>query len=356
MNLKNMDIYLSRLLSALCLFLILSEANTWLTPLNNTILVMGYRLFILLTPLFFIFCNHRLTFVAFMVTGLGLFALLLDYTFSGCILFSLGIAISGYMLKYYSSFSTKGAAGNKIALNLGSIFSGIAVIFLQNKQLILLYCLFVVAASFFAFLKYYSREKIFNFVTPKNHFQLNGLFTPRGIAWAITGFATGVKLIALVSVLPQFLMSNNHDQLPNWFGILLILNSLIIVIFQAPIMNFMKKTTRAAALLPLFIGMLLIIFSNQLNISYYSGAIIWTFLLSIIECAISYTDKLSQEDGALLFKEASVGIGSAATVFCVRFYGPAQGSLLIGTIAATLLIISLFIFLSYQTKPRSIAN
>ena len=141
---KNLDIYACRCLSAFGLFLLLLCANLWLNPVENTILVLGYRFFILFTPFLFLFFKHNITFSAFILIEIGLFAWLFDYTMLGVILFAIGIAISGYMLKYYSSFTTQGAANNKIALNLGSLLSGLFIIFTENKTVLLILCLMII--------------------------------------------------------------------------------------------------------------------------------------------------------------------------------------------------------------------
>lgn len=356
MTFKNCDIYLSRLISALCLFLILAEANTWLDPINNTALVLGYRLFILITPILFLFFKHRLTFIAFILSELGILCWLSNYCIMGTILFSVGISVSGYMLKYYSSFSAKGAAGNKIALNLGSIFSGILVALTHNIHLLLIFICVAMLISLFSFIKYYHRENISLFYSSATHFKLNGLLTRAGIAWMMIGFVTGVKLISLVSILPQFILSTHHGILPSWYGIMLILNSIIIVFLQMPIIKKIGTSRRITAIIPLGIAMLIIMSSAALGIGSCVNACIWTVSLSFIECAISYLDTLSQNDGALLLKEAAVGIGSAATVFCVRFFDLSHGSFIIGFVASLLLIISIFLFKSdLEPKQLSIA-
>lgn len=344
--LKNFDIYLSRLISALCLFMILAEANLWLNPLNNIILVLGYRLFILFTPILFLFFKHRLTFLAFIFAEFGILFWLTHYPLLGTILFCIGISISGYMLKFYSSFSARGAAGNKIALNLGSIFSGILVSATQNFYLLLIFSFAAMLTSFFSFTHYYHREKIYQFKSSTSSFNIKRIFTKSGIAWAMIGFITGVKLISIVSVLPQFIISTHHGKLPAWYGYMLILNSIIVVSLQIPIMNKIQHFNKIIALIPLAIAMIIIMFSASIGISSFTSALCWTISLSLIECAISYLDKLSQDDGVLLIKEATVGIGCAACVFCVRYFDLAQASFFIGFLSLILLIISMLLFYS----------
>lgn len=346
LKLKNIDIYFSRLVSALCLFWILAEANVWLNPTNNVLLVLGYRLFILFTPFLFLFFKHKLTFVAMFILELGIALWLLKLTLIGTICFAIGISVSGYMLKYYSSFSTKGAAGNKIALNLGSILSGCMIALSLDKPAALISCGVLMIISFLSFAKYFHRENIDKFKSQKNHFSLKGVFSRKGLAWSIIGLCIGVKLISFVSILPQFIILGNQGILPHWFGLVLILNSLIVVTLQMPIMGIVSKLNRIQAILPLFLGMAVILFSSAFNITSIAGALIWTFTLSIIECSISYLDKLAQDDDCLLLKEASVGLGSALTVYFVRFFPPDKGAIYIGLISIALLLIGLTLFLN----------
>lgn len=184
LNIKNIDIYISRLVSALCLFWILSEANVWLNPTNNVIVVLGYRLFILFTPFLFLFFKHKLTFVAIFILELGIALWLLNLTILGTIFFAIGISVSGYMLKYYASFSTQGAAGNKIALNVGSILSGCMIVFSMNKSASLIACGILFLVSLLSFVKYFHRNNISAFGSQKKSFYINRIFFKKR-AWMV---------------------------------------------------------------------------------------------------------------------------------------------------------------------------
>lgn len=104
-------------------------------------------------------------------------------------------------------------------------------------------------------------------------------------------------------------------------------------------MDLVSKLNKIQAIFPLFLGMIIILFSSEFNISSVYGALIWTFSLSMIECTISYLDKLSQDDSCLLLKEASVGLGSALTVYCVRFFSPQEGVVYIGLLSIVFLFV-----------------
>lgn len=341
---KDYEIYFSRAVSAFCLFLLLAEANVWLNTLDNTILVLGYRLFILTTPFFFLLFNYRLTFVAFVLAIIGLLFWLWHHYLIGTILIALGLAVSGYMLKYYAAFSTKGAARNKIALNIGSILSGVAILLTQNKVLLIFLCIIFLLFSLTSFFLYYKNIATKKLPISKQHFTLKGLFTFRGLAWIIIGYIIGVKLIAIVSILPQFLIQSNHGILPHWYGWMLILNCLIVVVLQLPVMRLIDKWEKLTALIPLIFGMLIVASSPFISITTFWGAFSWTFALSLVECTISYLDKLSQDEHCLLLKESAVGIGSALTVYAIRAFSPETGSLVIGLGSLVLLSISIVLF------------
>ncbi len=347
MRLKNLNLYVARLLSALCLFLILAAANVWLDPLNNTLLVLGYRLFIIATPFLLLVFRQYLTIAAFIATQLGLLAWLQQWMLVGTLLFATGIAISGYMLKYYAAFSTEGAAGNKIALNVGSIASGVLIMASQNQNIMIGFCFLVMIIATACFVLHTKQQPLLSLHRKQNQQAL--IFSKKSMAWALIGFVIGVKLIALVSILPQLLMQKNQGNLPNWFGGILILNSVLVVVLQLPVMRIMKQQSKMMSLMPLLLGMATLLFASQLEINHFWGACCWTVILSVVECCVSYLDTLSQHDGMLLIKEAAVGIGSASTVLLVRNCDPLLAASIIGVIAISCILICFFLFVE---KPH----
>jgi hypothetical protein len=339
--LKQWDIYTSRLSSAFVLFFVLSMANLWLDATSNTVLVLGYRLFILFTPTFFLFFKNKLTLIAFILAEAGLFFWLMDFYLLGAILFSLGIAVSGYMLKYYSSKIPTSAAWNKIAINVGSLLSGVAIIINEDKTAMLYFCMGILLISTVLYEKHFIRENLQNVLLPKKHFSLKQLFSYQGFIWGIVGFVTGVKLISFASILPQLLLKD-MGKLPFWYGIIIMLNSIVIVFFQLPIITQIKRIKNPVILLlPLLLAMLLILLAPYLYLTTFMGAFLWVLILSFIECAITLLDTTAQENNALLSKEAMVGIGSASCVYFVRFFDPTFGSITIGIISTTLLLIAI---------------
>jgi hypothetical protein len=346
--LKQLDIYTSRLTSAFVLFFILSMANVWLDATSNIVLVLGYRLFILFTPFFFLFFKNKLTLIAFILAQIGLIMFLKDIYLIGSIFFSLGIAISGYMLKYYSSKLTTAAAWNKIAINVGSLLAGLAIIInthkTTNKNTMIYICIFILLVSTILYEKHFIKSKLKNIILPKNDFSLKQLLSKQGIIWGLVGFVTGVKLISFASILPQLLIKN-LGAIPFWYGIMIMLNSVIIVFFQLPIAKKMSNIKNPITLiLPLLVAIILILLAPYLYVTTFIGAFFWVLALSIIECAITLLDTQAQKSNALLSKEAMVGIGSASCVYFVRFFDPKIGSIIIGSISILFLLLTITLF------------
>jgi hypothetical protein len=183
-----------------------------------------------------------------------------------------------------------------------------------------------------------------NIILPKNDFSLKQLLSKQGIIWGLVGFVTGVKLISFASILPQLLIKN-LGAIPFWYGIMIMLNSVIIVFFQLPIAKKMSNIKNPITLiLPLLVAIILILLAPYLYVTTFIGAFFWVLALSIIECAITLLDTQAQKSNALLSKEAMVGIGSASCVYFVRFFDPKIGSIIIGSISILFLLLTITLF------------
>lgn len=345
----NLDAYIGRLLSSCFLYLLLSTANIWLTPLQNTVMAFGYRLFILLVPFIFNFFKHKITFASFILVELGLVLWLFNIVWVGVVVFIIGIAINSYMFKYYASSTVHGVSWNKIAINIGSVLSGVIVIFTQKNNVVLMFSIFGMLVAWLSFISYYKRNDLKNYKSHPKHFSFTGFFSFSGLSWGVIGFTIGVKVIAIYSLLPQFLIQK-YNALPWWYGIMVILNSLLVIFFQIPVMRYVSKLSDRQALYPLYIGMFCILITYYFPIYTFSWAFIWTFVLTLIECAISYLDKLSQDDHALLVKESFTGIGSAFMVYFARAFNAETSALLVGSISIALLIISSLLISNKSNK------
>ena len=303
------------------------------------------------------FFKNKLTLIAFILAQIGLIMFLKDIYLIGSIFFSLGIAISGYMLKYYSSQVATSAAWNKIAINVGSLLAGLAVIINTNthinKNTMIYICIFILLVSTILYEKHFIKSKLKNIILPKNDFSLKQLLSPQGIIWGLVGFVTGVKLISFASILPQLLIKN-LGAIPFWYGIMIMLNSVIIVFFQLPITKKMQHIKNPITLiLPLLLAMILILLAPYLYVTTFIGAFLWVLALSIIECAITLLDTKAQKSNALLSKEAMVGIGSASCVYFVRFFDPEIGSIIIGVISILFLLLTITLFYFLKNSPTT---
>ncbi len=334
-------IYTARLLSACCFYLFLAKANIWLDTTDNTILAFGYRFFLILAPLVFLITNKWITLIAFSISTGGIVFWLSDNLFIGTILLSLGMAIGGYVLKYHASKTPIGVSNNRIALNMGVFFSGLIILLpINNKSFMLLGLAFMVITLLCSM---YIREK-----TQEDHkiqklnFSFSQLLSIRGLAWAIVGFVMGIKLMSIMSILPQYLIYE-LGKLPWWYGLVISLSSIVIVFLQIPIIHVMKRFNFFQTFILLAISMVFIAFPNLFYCETIIGGLIWTFSLTVLECGISYLDIFSAKEGTLLIKEFFIGIGMASTVFLMRNVDPASAAFMLGLIGliGTLLAVKL---------------
>lgn len=339
---KSHVVYLARLLSACVFCLILAKANTWLDTLNNTVLVFGYRSFILLAPLFLLFAKRWITFFSFFASIIGMGFWFNHYLLLGTILFSAGMAIGGYVLKYHASKTPNGAANNRIALNIGGILSGIVIASPYSNNYFLwlgFIMLFITLLCSFP-----GRDETpENDIHLKNNFTFSQLKSLRGISWALIGITTGIKIVSITSILPQYLL-HYYDSLPNWYGWVISLNCIVVVLLQKPVMAIMKNLSLNQALTVLITSMLVIALPSAFYCQHFMGAIIWVFLLTLFECAVSYLDVFAREEGTLLIKECSVGIGMAMTVFVMRSFIPIHAALMIGCFGLLAILLALKLF------------
>lgn len=339
------SLYLARCISAFVFFLIVAKANVWVNTSNNTVLVLGYRFFILLAPFFLLVGRKNMTAFAFLLSAFGLGLWLMHVFLVGTILISLGIAVGGYVLKFHASKTPNGAAGNKIALNIGSSLAGLAVAIspLTEKNLLIMACLLMLVAAFSGLA---TRKVIIPNADEHYHtsnFSFRVFFTVKGLAWALVGFAFGIKIIAVFSVLPQYLI-DMYGMLPKWYGYAVFLNGLVVILFQMHIMKFVKRFTLYQALIPMILGMIIIGMPSIFFVQFVWGTVLWSLVLSILECAVTYLDTLSANDGCLLIKETFFGVGSAFTVFIMRDVRAQEAAFLVGLSGLLAVLVSATIF------------
>ena len=264
-----------------------------------------------------------------------------------------GLSVSGYLIKSEVSQSPSGAAHNKIALNAGSLLSGIIIlIFFGTKNLFfILSALLLLICSAIAYFNAHKQKEI--------HLPIPKLFCKRKfVGWLLVGVSIGIKLFGVFSVLPQYLISELH-KLPNWYGVMVFVNSVVIIVFQLPIIHFIEKFkvnnfSFKITLLIMSLGMLIIAFPEAFYAQTFFGALIWTFLLSIVECCASYLDVQGSRAGYLLIKETAVGLGAGLTVLISRYFDPSLSSIATGMLGIIVIFSACFLLyddLKTRTNP-----
>ena len=327
-------IFLIRFISATALFYFLGKANVWLSPLCNTILALGYRLFLVFSPLFErIAGKHALT-LAMGVTTLGTLLFCAHsqvLLVMGALLVSIGFSVSGFLIKSEAAESPKGAAHNKIAMNVGSLASGLVLLatFLSRNVFFMGGAILFLLSTMIA---YVSSNRKKHIILPS--VEQKSLLT--NLIWAGIGIAIGIKYFGVLSVLPQYLLAHRH-QLPSWYGITLFINSATIILFQLPIIHWVEKMNHDQSgnkitLLMMMLGMVFIAFPSLLFANTLVGAVLWSLALALIECFSSYLDVSASRAGCLFVKEICVGVGAGITVLFSRLLPIEVASVLLGCV------------------------
>ncbi len=222
------------------LFLIMAQSNVWADTETHLVLAVGYRALLVATPFFVHFGYSRGMSISLMI---GILSLLLAYFSFNALalgLFSLGMAVGGYICKFSNSHTTKGAADNKVALNIGSLAAGFLLLWTQEKNILIgLSIVALMVALYFSTFIDWDLSKVTQSTTllkKKNNFL-------HLIGWSLIGIATGIKLTGVFTILPQFLI-HKMGILPNWFGSLLIINSLGVIFVQHRVLKYLGGSKR----------------------------------------------------------------------------------------------------------------
>jgi hypothetical protein len=347
-------IYMIRCLSALCLFSLLGSASVLLTKEANLVLAFGYRFAMMMAPIFCLIFSRRASFVAGVIGLIGTLALVVDQSIVKILssaLVAVGLSVQGFLIKAEAAETPKGAAHNKVALNIGSLASGglIASMISVPKEMIWVLSLIMGACCVLDYLRRVKTE-------PKasRSFSWEGL--GEKAPWALVGIAIGIKFFGVLALLPQILLAESNV-LPSWFGIMLSMNALVVILFQIKIIrwtvakpNHLRTSIVVCAMI---IGFILLGVSNHLGLSNLWVCAIWIFCLSIVECFCSYLDALAAERGALLVKEMFVGVGASLTVFVARSLNISVSPGIMGLLGASCLVIGfLWIAAAATKRPR----
>ena len=322
-----------RILLAMVLFLMMAQSNLWADTEAHLVLAVGYRAFLLATPFFVHFGYSRGMSASLL---LGIVALGLAYfSFNAWALglFALSMAVSGYICKFSNSQTTKGAADNKVALNIGSLAAGFLILMTQQKDILIgLSIVALLAALFFSTrIKWDLKKEMQSPPIAKK--KINFLHLA---GWSLIGVATGIKLTGVFTILPQYLI-HKMGILPNWFGTMLIINSLGVIFVQHRVLNYMGRSKRNLTLWLSTSAMILLAIPAFFHVEKEMGAILWIGLLTLGECALSHYDTVAKNQGYLFPKELMVGVGSFLTVYLGREFP--EWSALSGSLGTVCLLI-----------------
>lgn len=344
-------IFIIRLITATCFFALLGKANIWLNPVSNVILAIGYRSFLIFSPLLMKVTKQFAIGLSLLLATLGILLFCGNdniFFISGSLLLGVGISISSYLIRIEAAETPKGAAHNKIAANLGGIVSGLILLgtFSSKNHFYQGIALAFLVSCLLAFSISHKSKNIILKLPKKNNFKYK-------IGWLLLGLATGIKLFGVFSVLPQFLIIE-QGRLPNWYGSLIFTNAFFIIFLQLPIIHFIEKLNRTnngikITLIIMLIGMLLIAFPAIFYVTHLTGALVWTISLSFVECVASYLDVQGSRSGFLLTKEVAVGIGGGLTVLVCRSFAHSYSSELIGLIGIASIIFA-YLLLNKEFK------
>lgn len=337
---RNFPLILIRVITAITLFAVLGLANVWLDTATNTVLALGYRFGLVFLPLTLVIAGARslVTALVFMAVGAGLlYSQNSAYTsiVAAC-LFSYGAAISGYLIKNTAAQTKKGAANNRIAMNLGAFVAGLVIMlpFLTPTLF------FLSATSLIAICTVIAIRQKTDISTI--HVKIFAGQSPSTlVAWVLVGTAMGMMLFGVFSVLPQAILRNGSE-LPGWYGAMIILNSAVVILGQIPSLKLIEKmgNYRMATISGFVIlGFFLLAIPDLFYVHTLSGAIIWVFLVSIAECAFGHIDYYSVRQKTMFIKEICIGLGAALTVGIMRTVAMPFSPIVVATTGISFMLI-----------------
>ncbi|WP_210235001.1 MFS transporter [Allorhizobium terrae] len=316
---RNIHLVVIRVITAVTLFAVLGEANVWLDTTTNTILALGYRFGLVLLPLTMSLVGARSLVVAlaFMAAGAGLLSTSggLASSIAAACLFSYGAAVSGYLIKNVAAQSKRGAANNRVAMNVGSLVAGVVVMlpFLTSVSF------FWGAAGLVAICMMIAVPRPVD--TSTVHVKIfQGQHPATLLAWVLVGTAMGMMLFSIFSVLPQTILKSGQA-LPAWYGSMIILNSVVVVLMQVPSLKLIEMLGRyrmPGIFAFILMGFTLLAFPDLFYVHTVIGATIWVVLVSIAECAFGHIDYYSVKQKTMFIKEICIGLGAGLTVVLMR--------------------------------------
>lgn len=320
MSSMRLNMMVVRTLTAAVLFLMLAQVNVWVNTQTHLVLAVGYRAFLIGAPLFVFLGLSGGMRTAVALTLVSTVASMFFLNSATVGVFALGMAVSGYLAKSVAAHTSQGAADNKVSLNIGSLMSGLMLITMSDRTLILGVSAVLLAVALFLSFRVdwnsVENEKAETRALPLKKPEIRLLPL---LGWLLIGIATGIKLTGIFAILPQYLIAKSGG-LPKWFGMLVIFNSLLVIVAQHRVLAFLDRarTQSQATFLMSVSAMALLALPAVFKVELLTMSIAWIVLLTLGECALSRYDRVAKEAGYLFPKELMVGVGSFVTVALSR--------------------------------------
>lgn len=329
-----------RIVTAVTLFAVLGEANVWLDTTTNTVLALGYRFGLVLLPLTIYLFGGRSLLVSLAAMAAGAYLLSLDgglmKSLAAACLFSYGAANSGYLIKNVAAQTKRGSANNRIAMNTGAFIAGLVVmlpfltqdLFFWGAAVLIALCALIAIPR--------------RFDTSLIHVRiLHEQPASTIVAWICVGTAMGMMLFGVFSVLPQTILKSGQS-LPAWYGLMIILNSAVVILGQIPTLKLIEMTGRFRLMVIvgcIVTGFVLLALPGAFHIHTLAGAVIWVFLISLAECTFGHIDYYSVRQKAMFIKEICIGVGAALTVGLMRWAPLPSSSMLVAGVGILLTLV-----------------
>jgi hypothetical protein len=315
-----MKMMLIRTLTATVLFLVLAKVNVWADTRTHLVLAVGYRAFLLAAPIFLALGLSGAMRASLALSALAVGAAIYSVNELTMGLLAIGMAVSGYLAKVVATHTSEGAADNKVSLNIGSLFSGLLLLLAIRPDGLLAFCsiLLVVTLALAWRIDWGAVAVESSKPASQTRTGYRKRFLPM-LGWSLIGIATGIKLTGIFAVLPQYLIAN-LGVLPQWFGALVIVNSLIVILIQHRVLRVLDRLGNRATFLVSLSAMSLLAAPALFQVNFLPMALFWITLLTLGECALSRYDRTAKEAGYLFPKELMVGVGSFASVWLSRSF------------------------------------
>lgn len=327
-----------RFLSAATLLTFIAQSNVWMSPVMATILILGYRLGVFVTPWFQRVFKSYSGPASFAMAALGAIAWHFGHEEIAAPLTALGMAISSYLIKAKAAHTARGAAWVAVAMNAGSLAAGaVLALAVGEKSLVILGGAGVLAVCAALAFKLDETSEAHAPTTPPR-----SLSSARAVAtWTMLGMATGILVFAVFSVLPQTLMANplHTGALPEWYGWLVSINAAIVVVVSVPLARYTSRYDLTGGVVPLIFGLITLLMPLILPVGTFAGALIWVCLISLCESGLSALDHLAVKDRSLLVKDASFGVGAGLCMLVSRLGAGETSGMVMGLVGLAFTLI-----------------